>query len=332
MKSSQESPSAGIAVEKIDVHSGVLRLAHGAMATIFEIYCFCDDETYARQAGGAAFSLVDRLEQELSRFIENSDVSRINALAPGESARVSPWTMECLLIARMAYQETGGAFDISIGTGFEALEWDADNFVVTARTGGVQLDLGGIGKGYAVDRVAELLTEWDIQSALVHGGQSSVLAMDPPPNSSGWSLSFSAPRKKKDAAFVTFSACRQAFSGSGIQKTNHIIDPRTREPVRSRSAAWVGGSLEVFSEFCCAAGIRNPEDTGWSRSPAAVAEGLSTAMMILSHEEIEDYCRKHPGLEVWLLDVDLLQVGGHPLFVHYPRHDKPCPNEIRIKH
>jgi FAD:protein FMN transferase len=319
MKSTQGSPAAEISVERAETHSGLLRFAHGAMATIFEVYCFCEDETYARQASGAAFSLVDRLEQELSRFIENSDISRINALAPGESARVSPWTMECLLIARMAYQETGGAFDVSIGSGFDTLDLDADDFVVTTRTGGVELDLGGIGKGYAVDRVAELLTEWDVPRALVHGGQSSVLAMDPPVNSSGWSLSFSLPRQKKDATLVTLSACRQAFSGSGIQKADHIIDPRAMEPVRLRPAAWVGGSLETLSEFCCSAGIRNPEDTGWSSSPAAVAEGLSTAMMILSPSEIQDCCRKHPGLEVWLLDIDPLKAGGPPLLMHYPR-------------
>jgi FAD:protein FMN transferase len=318
MKSPLETQCAGVTVGKADIHNDLLRFAHGAMATIFEIYCFYNDEIYARQAAGAAFNLLDRLEQELSRFIENSDVSRINALAPGESARVSPWTMECLLIARMAYQETNGAFDISIGSGFHGLDLDADNFVVTAKTGGIRLDLGGIGKGYAVDRIADLLAEWEVQIALIHGGQSSVLALNPPPNSSGWSLSFSIPRKK-DATLITLSACRQAFSGSGIQKTDHIIDPRTMEHIRSRSAAWVGGSLEVFSELCRTAGIRNPEDREWSRSPAAVAEGLSTAMMILSQAEIEACCRKHPGLEVWLLDMDPLHGEGRPLFVRYPK-------------
>jgi len=319
MKSPQESPAAGIAVKEMNEYSDLLRFAHGAMATIFEVYCFCEDKTYAQQAADAAFDVVDRLEQELSRFIENSDISRINALDLGESTRVSPWTMECLLIARMVYRETGGAFDISIGSGFDNLELDSDNFLVTSETGGVQLDLGGIGKGYAVDRVAELLTDWEIQTALIHGGQSSVLAMNSPANSEGWSLSLSMPGKKNDATLVKISACRQAFSGSGIQKTDHIIDPRTMVPVRFRPAAWVGGSLEVFSEFCRTAGIHNPENTGWCWSPAAVAEGLSTAMMILTHQEIEDCCRKHPGLEVWLLDSDPVHSEDNPLFVHYPQ-------------
>ena len=74
---------------------------------------------------------------------------------------------------------TGGAFDISIGTGLPSLELDADGFLVRATTDGVQVDLGGIGKGYAVDLMAELLEEWGLQRALVHGGFSSVLALDP---------------------------------------------------------------------------------------------------------------------------------------------------------
>lgn len=319
MKFPQEMPAAGISVGKTHAQNNLLRFSHGAMATIFEIYCFCEDLTYARQAAGAAFALVDRLEMELSRFVENSDISRINALSPGESVRLNPWTMECLLIARMAYHETGGAFDISLGSGLDNLELDCENFLVTAMTGGIQLDLGGIGKGYAVDRAAELLTEWEIQSALVHGGQSSVLAMDPPPNSSGWSMSLSVPRQKKDATLVTLLACRQALSGSGIQKADHILDARTKQPVRCRLAAWAGGSLEVLSNFCQTAEIRNPENTGWSWSPAAVAEGLSTAMMMLTHEEIENCCRKHEGLEVWLLDSDPSQMESVPLFTHYPR-------------
>jgi FAD:protein FMN transferase len=319
MKSPQDLPAAGFAVGNTKARSGLFRYAHAAMATIYEIYCFHEDESYARQAAGAAFNLVDRLEQELSRFIENSDISRINHLVSGESVRVSPWTMECLMIARLVYQETGGAFDISLGSGFDNLELVSDDFIVSTHADGIRLDLGGIGKGYAVDRIAELLAEWEIQTALVHGGYSSVLALDPPANSSGWPLSLSMPRQKRDATLVTLSVRRQAFSGSGIQKADHILDPRTKEPVRLRLAAWVTGSLEVLADFCRGAGIRNPEDTDWSQSPAAVAEGLSTAMMIIPDREIEDCCRRHPGLEVWLLDANPLKAEGPPLFVHYPQ-------------
>ncbi len=129
---------------------GVQRFSHAAMATLFEIHCVHADSSYARQAAQAAFDLVDRLEQEQSRFVGNSDVSRINRLSAGQGTSVSPSTMECLEIARRMYDVTGRAFDVSIGSGLLGLELVPDEFVVQARADGVRLDLGGIGKGYAV--------------------------------------------------------------------------------------------------------------------------------------------------------------------------------------
>jgi len=74
------------------------------MATVFEVHAVHDDGRYAEQAAQAAFDLVDRLERELSRFIPNSDIGRVNELAPGERTRVAPTTLECLVIARHAFE------------------------------------------------------------------------------------------------------------------------------------------------------------------------------------------------------------------------------------
>ena len=105
----------------------VRRFSHEAMATVFEVYAVHPDARYAAQAAQAAFDLVDRLERELSRFLPNSDITRINHLAAGESTRVSPSTLECLVIARHMFDLTGGAFDVSIGTGLPSLELDPDD-------------------------------------------------------------------------------------------------------------------------------------------------------------------------------------------------------------
>jgi thiamine biosynthesis lipoprotein len=249
---------------------GALRFAHQAMATEFEIFCVHADREYAQQAAWAAFDLLDRLEKELSRFIENSDISRINSLAAGESVRVSRWTMECLQIARLAHAETHGAFDISLGTGLDRLR--LSDFIVRATANGVRLDLGGIGKGYAVDRMAEVLREWDIHGALIHGGHSSVLAMDAPPGFDGWPLTMDDR---------TLHARRRVISASGIRKGAHIIDPRTGQPAQVRMGAWVSAELDG------------------SPSPSAMVEAYSTAFMILSDEEVAWICAKHPRLEVW---------------------------------
>ena len=269
------------------------RFSHAAMATVFEVHCVHADARYAGQAAQAAFEEVDRLERELSRFVGNSDIARINGLAAGESTRVSPSTMECLEIARGLYDLTGRSFDVSIASGFESLELDPDAFTVRAGADCVRLDLGGIGKGYAVDRMAELLEEWEIPHALVHGGFSSVLALEAPPDRDGWPITLSAPGPGDQEVFARVSARQVALSASGTQKGAHILDPRTGHPVRDR-AAWA--SLARPVEPDAGAGW-----TGAARSPAAVAEGLSTAFMILPVEEIAGLCERCPGLEAWLL-------------------------------
>jgi len=276
---------------------GVHRFSHAAMNTLFEVRCAHPDPRYASQAAQAAFLLVDRLEQEQSRFVANSDVARINLLSAGEGARVSPSTMECLGIARRMHDLTLGAFDISVGTGLDGLELLAEDFTVVARRAGVRLDLGGIAKGYAVDRAAELLEEWEIGRALVHGGWSSVLALEPPPGGDGWPLTLSAPEPDERRVLARISARQEALSASGTRKGDHILDPRTGQPARRR-AAWVSV---------------HGREAGRPGSPATVAEALSTAFMVLSPDEVADLCRPASGVEAWLVEEHgLVHLGEAP--------------------
>ena len=137
-----------------DVHGGVAvasggfrdvrRFSHEAMATVFEVHALHADRAYAAQAAQAAFDVVDRLERELSRFIANSDITRINHLEAGEATRVAASTIDCLLLARHMFELTGGAFDVSIGTGLPSLELDADESTVRATARGTRGNvLGG---------------------------------------------------------------------------------------------------------------------------------------------------------------------------------------------
>ena len=263
----------------------VHRFSHAAMATLFEVRCVHADPAYASQAAQAAWELVDRLEQEQSRFVGNSDVARINQLSSGQTTRVSPSTMACLEIARRMYEVTAGAFDVSIGSGLQGLELIPEEFTVVARTDGVRLDLGGIGKGYAVDRVAELMEEWGIPRALIHGGWSSVLALEPPPDALGWALTLSAPEPAERRVLVKLSARQRALSASGTRKGDHIVDPRTGGPV-PRRAVWVAVG-------------RGPEGPG---SPAALAETLSTAFMVLPEEEAAGLAERCPEIEAWIVE------------------------------
>lgn len=273
---------------------GVRRFSHEAMATVFEVYASHPDGRYAAQAAQAAFDLVDRLERELSRFLTNSDIARVNLLAAGERTRVAPSTIECLTIARHMFDLTGGVFDIAIGTGLPSLELDPAASVVHATQSGVRVDLGGIGKGYAVDLMAEVLEEWGIASALVHGGFSSVLALEPPPEGDGWPLTLSDPTVPS-RVLERLSVSQTALGASGLRKGDHIVHPRTGEPVSGRIAAWVvvprprpgpsGG-----------AGDARPR-----MAAAAVTDALTTACMLLDIGEIEQLCTRADGLEVWIL-------------------------------
>ena len=294
----------GLGIEgRLDLRD-LRRFSHEAMATVYEVYAPHADERYVAQAAQAAFDLVDRLELELSRFLPNSDIARINHLRPGETTRVTPTTLECLTIARHLFDLTGGAFDVSIGTGLATLVLDQDALAVGATVSDVRVDLGGIGKGYAVDLMAELLADWGIGRALVHGGFSSVLALEPPAGHDGWPLTLSDPHKPS-RVLARLSARQTALGASGLKKGDHIVDPRTGQQVRDRIAAWVGVPRPRTS-------TEAPD--GSRMAAAAVADALTTAFMLLATDEIAALCARSPGLEGWVLtNADrpaLLHFGG----------------------
>ena len=281
----------------------MFQFQHKAMATVFEIRGTCADPDVARHATRAAFDVVDRLEQTLSRFIENSDISRVNHLAAGESTIVGFETMQCLLLARVMYDETAAAFDVSVGTGFTHLELVPEEFRVVARLDGVRLDLGAIGKGYAVDRMADVLEDWEVTRVLIQSGASSVLALDPPDGQNGWPLTLSDPGP--DGRVMARLSVRQcALGASGIRKGDHIVNARSGTPVRSRSAAWVSAPREVLANL-------GKRGSGVEASAAAVADALSTAFMISHIEEIEACCRCHDGLEAWILEGSLMHLPAN---------------------
>ena len=291
MKKRQSDQVVDIAAKTIsDAH----HFSHEAMATVYELYIVDEDEDYARAGAQAAFAEVDRLELEMSRFLSNSDISRLNAAEVGETVDLGLDTFECLRRAREMHEKTGGAFDISVGalyacwldedrrlrqpsedeieqahelTGMKHLEIDDEDFCAKVLTRGVQFDLGGIGKGFAAEKVAELLSEWSLEQSLVLAGASSVLCVGVPEGMSGWPMKLRNPGKRTEV-FARFDLKEGAVSGSGRQKGQHIIDPRSKDagPVEGRLAAW-------------------------SIAPDAIAaDASSTAFMMLSDEEISDYC------------------------------------------
>ena len=294
------------------------------MGTIFEILVIGDDVHYAEQASWEAFNELDNLEQDLSRFIENSDVSRINNLRSEQPLTIGLATFECLKICKKMNEETGGAFEPTIGplldcwlsedktlrsptgeelrlarhrTGMNLLQLNEEAHTVQLLTHSVHIDLGGIGKGYAVDEMANLLREWEIDTALIHGGSSSVFAIGAPPRYEGWPVTISDPENRRET-LIHLQLRDSALGGSGLQKGYHVIDPRTAKPVEARPAAWA------------------------SAPSAAISDALSTAFMIMSPDAIGRYCVDHPDVSAMIILEDGDEEAEEKRVVRYGLWDR----------
>jgi len=276
------------------------RFSYEAMGTVFEIIILHEDKEYSRQAAFAAFDELVRIEQQLSRFIENSDVSLINNLDANKPLVLGTDAFDCIKLSLEISERTWGAFDITTGqlyklwldedkklltpsedelrfarehTGSDLLKLNESEHSIELAVSPVLIDLGGIGKGYALDMMADLLKEWSIDRALLHGGFSSVLALDAPEGTKGWPVTFSQPGNIQNTiARVDLANC--ALSASGTKKGSHIIDPKTTKPIVAQAAVWV------------------------SCANAATADALSTAFMIVTDEQIEKYCSEFDQTKV----------------------------------
>src|SRR5262245_6003247 len=198
----------------------MVRLARHAMATRFEIVLHGEDEVALRAAGEEALGEIERLEAQLSLYRPSSEIAQVNARAAKEAVRVTPSLFSLLEHARKLHDETGGAFDITIaplvrcwgfmgGTGrmpqdeeiaqartrvgMNLVHLDAKEFTVRFAREGVMLDLGAIGKGYAVERAVEVLREAGVKSALLHGGTSTVYGLGRPPEAESWKIAIESP-------------------------------------------------------------------------------------------------------------------------------------------
>lgn len=260
------------------------RFTHDAMACTFGLTLITDSEPRGQQIAWTAFDEIDRLEQLLSRFVPYSEIAQLNHAPPGRLIRVSHETLECLQLAAELYAETDGAFDIAYrgrqsagGDRTPLLAFDPAAHAVAVTRPGVELDLGGLGKGYALDRAAEIVRTWGVQAALIDSGQSTVHALGAPPDETTWRT---ALRDSNDASRVLGRVRLRdaALAGSGqVLHGPHIIDPRTGDPI-SRVAAWAVAPT------------------------AALADALSTTFAILAAEpdRIADICGRRSASAILL--------------------------------
>jgi thiamine biosynthesis lipoprotein len=293
----------------------LLRASRRAMATHFEVMIPAGMPK-AAPAAQSVLDLVDDLEDQLSVFREHSEVSRLNERAPFEDVIVEQRLFDLLFLSAKLTRETRGAFDIATGalikawgfykragrvpsvaerieamnqTGMRHVILDRERHTVRYRRQGLEINLGGIGKGYALDCAAELLrNNWQISSALLHGGTSSVLALGCPPGQAGWIVSLRHPNDSGhtignvqlcNRALGTSAATYQHFEYNG-RKLGHLLDPRKGWPAE--------GFLQVS--------VLAPS--------AAEADALSTAFFVIGLEETRRYCQLHPEIGAVVMTLD----------------------------
>jgi len=275
---------------------GLHRFGHEAMATRFEITLVHEDAAEAASAAQEVWDDIDRLEQQLSRFVSYSDIGRLNGSEAGRAVDIHEAAMDCLTYGKEIWEQTGGAFDVTIGPlhaalrnrdgsprkaskeeienakarcGYQHLQLDPEEFTATPLVDNMFIDLGAIGKGYALDQAAQLLGErYGITSALLNAGTSTLLGIGSMPGQDGWLVRAGAPEP--------FALHNEAVSGSGFQVQGaHIVDPRTAKLVNMSRI------------------IR------WSVAPnATLADALSTAFIIMNRKEIDAFCRQYPEIRV----------------------------------
>jgi thiamine biosynthesis lipoprotein len=238
-----------------------LRLAAGAMGTRFELVLL-DGRGDLRAAGEAALEQIEMWHRRLTRFAADSLVSHINREAAKGPVSLDRDTFELLHDAMTVWRESEGAFDITIAPAMTrsgyldsavpardghvdagALLLEPDNWTIEFTAPGISIDLGGIGKGHALDCAARVLRDAGVTSALLHAGTSSIAAVGAPGRSDGWPVEIPSGRTGRTIA-LRDAAISVSDPGGPVDARrggSHILDPRDASPVTPSVRATVMG-------------------------------------------------------------------------------------------
>jgi len=238
-----------------------------AMGSAYSVVVYGEDRTRMEEAVDAAFEEVHRLDEMLSNYKPASELSEVNRKAADQPVQVTQEMFD-LLAACVEYSRASeGAFDITVGplmkvwgfykgtgrlphraevrgalerVGYRNILLDAGDRTVRFAKAGVELDPGGIGKGYAVDRMVEVLKQYGIQTALVSAAGSSIYGLGAPPGEKGWKVQIRDPKDEKktvadvylkDESMSTSGNYEKFFRAEG-HIYSHIMDPRTGWPAQ----------------------------------------------------------------------------------------------------
>jgi thiamine biosynthesis lipoprotein len=287
--------------------------ARAAMGSRFEIVLPGDDRVRLQAAAEEALDEIERVEAQLSIYDDRSELTGINLFAAAGPVRVEPRLFALLDLAISTSRATEGAFDPTAGplidawgfrdgtghlpdpkeleaalelVGAELVELDPKALTVRFLRPGMRLNLGAIGKGYALDRAVEALRYCGIASALLHGGTSTVYGLGAPPDSpNGWpilprdprpAVLSPAPELLRDRALSVSAPHGRAFM-DGERLLGHVLDPRIGQPAETAQSALV------------------------IHPSATVSDALSTALLVLGEPGVAllESCSPPGQFRVW---------------------------------
>jgi len=285
------------------------------MACEYAIEAYGSDPDVLPRIVEDAFDEVDRIDRLMSHYKPDSPLSRVNREAAHHPVAVDPELFDFIAEAMRYQHDSGGAFDITVGPLMKAWGFfrgegrlPSEQELAAARrlvggdhvilspasrtiafdTSGVELDLGGIAKGYAVDRVVGLLKRRRIEAALVSAGGSTIYALGAPPGRDGWTVSIQDPIESRKSAFTVHVRDRavsvagtseKSFEAGGVTYS-HIMDPHTGAPAQ--------GVL----------GVVVLARTGTE------GDALDDALFVLGPERSQTYLNRLHGTEAWFFVPD----------------------------
>lgn len=223
------------------------------MGTLFSIKLYAANEQQAKEAFEAGFARIAQLDKTLSDYRPDSELSRVTAV--GAPAHISDDLFTVLSKGQWLSEQTDGAFDVTLGplthlwrasrrarqlpsapvlkdalsrSGFQRMHLDSAAHTVRFDVPGMQLDVGGIAKGYAADEAIAVLSKLGIKSALV-AASGDLAFSDAPPDERGWKISIDALHSSlilANRAVSTSGASEQNFVANSV-RYSHILDPKT---------------------------------------------------------------------------------------------------------
>jgi thiamine biosynthesis lipoprotein len=264
------------------------------MGTLFTLVAYGRDEAFLSEVANEVFEEIDRLDSQMSNYQPQSELSTINRDAAEQAVLVEPRLFALLQYAMKGSEDSGGDFDVTVGPlmklwgffrgqghlpsqseisdvlkriGYQHVHLDNEHRTVRFDVSGMEIDLGGIAKGYAVDKAAEILRENGVPAALISSGTSSIYALGSPPGERGWKVTVRDPFEEGKPADVLYlknfalstSGSYEKFFTIGGKTYCHIMNPHTGWPVENMlstvAAVPTGTESEVLTKVFFVGGV-----------------------------------------------------------------------------